>query len=182
MKIYTKKGDKGRTFLADGTAHKKNEDIFEVIGTIDELNSWIGLCMSLKPEKSKTRKTKGINDQLEKIQRNLFSINSILANAKNVKFDVKRETKFLEQEIDKMERELPILKNFILPGGNKLATKLHVCRTVCRRAERRLASYQRVNTMAGKFIPYFNRLSDYFFALARYVNYKNKVKEIIWQK
>lgn len=172
MKIYTKKGDKGHTFLADGTAHGKEELIYEVIGTIDELNSWIGYILSV-----------GENfPSLKKIQNNLFAINAILAKAKNIKFNVKRETELLERKIDKMERELPTLKNFILPGGHGLSSILHITRTVCRRAERTLVRRQHVNPMVDKFIPYFNRLSDYFFTLARQVNLQREIKETIWKR
>ncbi len=178
MHVYTRKGDRGQTRLADGTSHGKNEDIFEVIGTIDELNSWLGMCIThinkRKSEDPKTLKTKAINNQLVEIQNNLFSINSILARAKKIKFDVKRETKNLEREIDKMEKELPVLRNFILPGGHALAAILHICRTVCRRAELRLT--------ASEFTPYVNRLSDYLFTLARWVNYAFGVEEKIWRR
>lgn len=180
MKIYTKKGDKGKTFLADGTRHKKNEEIFDVMGEIDELSSWIGLGISKIPRSQDPKKVISnsqfqIPKKLERIQRNLFSINSILAQAKNIKFDVDKETKHLENSIDAMEKELPELKNFILPGGHELSALFQIARVKCRRAERQMVFYP-------KFIPYINRLSDYFFVLARFVNLKMGGKEKIWKR
>lgn len=191
MRIYTKKGDKGQTFLADGTARGKEEVIYEVIGTIDELNSWIGYCRSLmndigarhgEPKGGGPPAGEAGTPPLQKIQSVLFTINAIIAKSKNIKLDIDVETKNLEREIDKMEKELASLKNFILPGGHELAAMLHITRTICRRAERRLVAYQHVNMMARTFIPYFNRLSDYFFTMARWVNYGNEIEEITWQK
>lgn len=179
MKIYTKKGDKGKTYLADGTRHNKNKEIFWVMGEIDELNSWIGLSISKIPRFQDPKKVIHnskfqIPKELEKIQRNLFSINSILAKAKNIKLDIGKETKYLEDNIDEMEKELPELKNFILPGGHELSAIFQIARAKCRRAERQMISYK-------EFLPFINRLSDYFFVLSRFVNFKMKEEEKIWK-
>jgi cob(I)alamin adenosyltransferase len=192
MHIYTRKGDRGQTRLADSTELGKNEDIFEVIGTIDELNSWVGFVLSvgagLRPAPWGDPLS---GSPLQKIQNDLFTINAILAKSKNITFDVAQETKFLEQEIDKMEMELPPLKNFILPGGSEAAAMLQITRAITRHTERsmtrcsRLDSARQVETSSHKtilqFLPYFNRLSDYFFTLARWGNWKNKVEEKVWK-
>lgn len=196
MHVYTKKGDHGQTNLADGTAHEKSEAVFEAIGGIDELNSWIGVIISnIEYRNPKNREPASpslggqiqikenfkIEKQLNIIQNNLFAVGSILAKAKNIKFDVTRETEILEKEIDKMEKELPPLTNFILPGGTELSALLHICRTVCRKTERKLVRYQCNNTSIPRLVPYFNRLSDYFFTIARRVNHQTKTKEKIWK-
>ncbi len=181
MKIYTKKGDKGRTRLADGSLHGKNEVVFEVLGEIDELSAWLGLCVTcmkninskheirnskqiqiLKIQNSK----KNIYKYLERIQRELIEINGLIARSKKAKIDIKKEIKWLEDEIDKMEKELPPLTHFVLPGGSELGARLHIARTVCRRAEREIV---RCFESSNNFITYFNRLSDYLFTLARRV-------------
>jgi cob(I)alamin adenosyltransferase len=229
MKIYTKTGDKGETGLADGTRQMKSEDVFWVMGEIDELCAWMGLIQTKilsntnKPaspklqrgeyyqiltnknnQKSrsqdpnsknpKIRKSENLNnflvcDSLKRIQRNLFTINSVLARAKNIQFDSKDETEWLEKEIDEMSGELPELRNFILPGGSEIASSLHVSRAICRRVERRFISYLNLDSkdanqnefMQIELLPYFNRLSDYLFTLARWVNFKSGDKEEIWK-
>lgn len=185
MKIYTKKGDKGKTFLADGTRHEKSEEIFWLLGEVDELCAQIGFSISVNRYISKSVKQYDskivdeknlIIENLKRIQRDLFTINSILARAKNIKFDAEKETELLEKEIDKMTAELPELKNFILPGGSELSANFHVARAICRRVERRLTQGN-----LKEFISYFNRLSDYLFTLARFVNFKMGEKEEIWK-
>jgi cob(I)alamin adenosyltransferase len=198
MKIYTKKGDKGETGLADGKRYSKSEEIFWLMGEVDELIAWMGVIQAKiqisrsqdpKDKNPKTLKLENpknlVNENLKKVQRNLFAINAILARAKNVKFDSKKETEWLEKEIDKMTAELPELRNFILPGESEISAFLHVARAICRRVERRLVMCQHGTMMEQKsvqeILPYFNRLSDYLFTLARLTNFKLGEKEEIWK-
>lgn len=150
-KIYTKKGDFGETGLLGGKRVPKSDPLVEALGTIDELNAILG--------------TLGLRE-LERIQREIMQINAYIAGFKT---KIPSE-KYLEKSIDKMQKELPELKNFILPKG-----PFHLARAVCRRAERQAVS-------AGFKIKYLNRLSDYLFVLARYVNFKNHMPEIIWKQ
>ncbi len=210
MKIYTKTGDSGETGLSDGMRYRKSDDVFWLIGDIDELCAWIGACEAkfrnsklesrnkFKIQKSKKiqtmdsqmRKQSGteldvICESLHRICEDLFTVNSVLARAKNIKFDSKRETEWLEGEIDKMTLELPELRNFILPGGSEIASFLHLARAVCRRVERRFVMFQYGNMIEQKrtkeILPFFNRLSDYFFTLVRFSNFKMGKKEEIWK-
>jgi cob(I)alamin adenosyltransferase len=187
MKIYTKTGDKGETGLADGKRYSKSDDVFQVMGEIDELIAQIGLCVTKLQDikiprsqivisNSKIQISKVVLD-LKRIQRNLFTINSCLAGVKKIEFDSKCETEWLEKEIDEMTEELPELRNFILPGGSEVASSLHVARAVCRRAERRMVALKNTKDLT----PYINRLSDYLFTLARYVNFKMGRVEEIWK-
>jgi len=172
MKIYTKSGDKGETSLVYGARVPKYSLRVEAYGTCDEANSTIGLGVSLLPdvdEWSELKKTFHI------IQTKLFHIGAELATpeGKAVGWPIQDEdVAFLEQQIDAMDATLPALTNFILPGGHPAAAALHVARTVVRRAERhsvQIAQQEQVNAVVMK---YLNRLSDYLFVAARYVNQK----------
>ena len=172
-KIYTKTGDKGKTSLLGGKRVYKYDAQVTAYGNVDELNSCIGYVACLHPNVEKT--------VLIEIQKTLFTIGSNLASdnekvkklykiADITEYDIQT----LEEEIDFMTSEMPQLKNFILPGGNELMCRIHIARTVCRRAERSI-----VEAETDPFITkYVNRLSDYLFTLARYVGYKENVKEI----
>ena len=173
MAIYAKKGDKGKTSL-----YKKGEQVskstlrISAIGTVDELNSALGVCISFSEDKALIR-------HLVNVQRDLFVVGSILAGA-NLRFH-KSKTIKLEKVIDKLEGSLPVLKNFILPGGSELAARLHVCRAVCRRAERacvRAGKKSKVNSLA---VVYLNRLSSFFFGLALLANRRAGVSETEWK-
>jgi cob(I)alamin adenosyltransferase len=181
LKIYTKTGDKGTTSLIGGTKVSKSHIRIESYGTIDELNSFIGLCADC------------INDvhsksSLKEIQDRLFTIGSSLAcdpdKEPMLKLPDLKESdiSFLEQEIDKMNEILPAMKNFILPGGHIAVSNLHVARCVCRRAER-ICVLMQDNKMFidEKVVQYINRLSDYLFVLARYVAKLHDAEEIIWK-
>jgi len=180
-KIYTKTGDAGKTGLIGGTRVIKNDPRIEAYGTVDELNSHIGLVSDY------------CNDEaakiiLKEIQDRLFTIGSELA------CDPKKDTKMpipdlhdsdvelLEKEMDKMDAELPRMRNFILPGGSPSVSFMHVARCVCRRAERCCVN---LNENEGNINPliikYINRLSDYLFMLARYYGMKNNIPEIAWK-
>ncbi|MBI1931175.1 MAG: cob(I)yrinic acid a,c-diamide adenosyltransferase [Ignavibacteriales bacterium] len=179
MKIYTKTGDDGSTSLFGGTRVQKNNIRINAYGTIDELNSVIGIAVS-----------GDINDEikfeLENIQNVLFQIGSELASPENVKSNIIKRTseedvKNLETLIDKFDEKLPPLKNFILPGGNNSAAQLHFARTVCRRAERIIVELKEFELVSKNVLIYVNRLSDLFFVLARYQNLSQSTAEIIWK-
>lgn len=179
MKIYTKTGDNGTTALYGGKRLSKGDLKIEAYGTVDELNSFIGLTATFLEEKE-------YHDLLIDIQSRLFDIGTHLAaetGKKNLILPEVPEAKIalLEQYIDKMNEQLPELKYFILPGGNQAAATAHIARTVCRRAERcvvRLAEHDEVQPV---LIQYLNRLSDFLFVLARkFANDANE-PEIIWK-
>ncbi|MDQ0476990.1 cob(I)yrinic acid a,c-diamide adenosyltransferase [Chryseobacterium sp. MDT2-18] len=184
MKIYTKTGDKGETALYGGTRVSKASARVESYGTIDELNSFIGVakCEIIEEE---------ILNQLRKIQFDLFTVGSesatptdklTLANGKSrlALMITDKEIEELENWMDAFEKELEPLQYFILPGGGKSATTLHVCRTVCRRAERSLVFLGESEEVRPELIKYLNRLSDYLFVLARYVSKINGETEEYW--
>ncbi|HKO80936.1 MAG TPA: cob(I)yrinic acid a,c-diamide adenosyltransferase [Chitinophagaceae bacterium] len=181
MKIYTKTGDKGTTSLIGGTKVSKAHLRIEAYGTVDELNSYIGLCKDLLRDNNN-------NAILQEIQDRLFTIGAALAcdPEKETKMkipDLKEEDiSLLEQEIDKMDKQLPPMKSFILPGGHPTVSHIHISRCICRRAERccvRLEAEQ--NEVEPIIIKYLNRLSDYLFVLARYMAYQLKSEEIPWK-
>ena len=179
MKIYTKKGDSGHTSLIDGQIVNKHNLFVDAYGTVDELNSFLGLLKDyIKDEK--------IKDILNNIQPKLFSIGSILASGKNqnmlekVKIE-KRDVKYIEFHIDSMNNELPELKNFIIPGGHKISSYSHVCRSICRRAERRISELNNEQSVDPNILSYINRLSDFFFVLSRYLMYSDKIEETRWE-
>lgn len=184
MKIYTKTGDNGTTALYGGNRVSKASARVESYGNIDELNSFIGLA------KSEITDEKVLN-QLKKIQFDLFTLGSesatptdklTLANGKSRLTLMISETEIeeLENWMDEYETQLEPLQYFILPGGGKSATALHVCRTVCRRAERSLVLINESEEVRPELIKYLNRLSDYLFVLARYVSKLNEEKEEYW--
>lgn len=185
MKIYTKTGDKGETSLVDGGRVKKSHPRVEAYGTVDELNSVIGTALSLfSNEKELSQKIQ--TAVLLKIQNNLFNLGSHLACSKpevRAKLPTLDDSDILqlEKEMDLMSTELPPLKEFILPGGHIISSHLHLARTVCRRAERRVIELDENQTELIN-IQFLNRLSDYFFVLARYVNFKAGLDDIKWSK
>ena len=181
LKIYTKTGDKGTTSLIGGTKVFKSDLRIEAYGTVDELNSCVGLCRDLLKNK-KSRKA------LLEIQDRLFIIGSLLAcdPGKDIKMKIpnleETDIIFLEKEIDKMDEVLPPMKNFILPGGHESVSALHIARCICRRTERCCVRLQmESNEEDSTIIKYLNRLSDYLFVLARFTGYQLKVKEILWK-
>ncbi|MBE2272665.1 MAG: cob(I)yrinic acid a,c-diamide adenosyltransferase [Flavobacteriales bacterium] len=184
MKIYTKTGDNGTTALYGGNRVSKASARVESYGNIDELNSFIGLAKSEITDKK-------VLNQLKKIQFDLFTLGSesatptdklTLANGKSRLTLMISETEIeeLENWMDEYETQLEPLQYFILPGGGKSATALHVCRTVCRRAERSLVFLNESEEVRPELIKYLNRLSDYLFVLARYVSKLNEEKEEYW--
>jgi cob(I)alamin adenosyltransferase len=181
MKIYTKTGDKGKTSLIGGTKVLKSHARIEAYGTVDELNSNIGLCRDLITDKD-------IRDLLKEIQDRLFTIGSALAcdpeKEPKLKIPDLKETdvSFLEDAMDKMDSELPALQYFIMPGGHPTVSHLHISRCVCRRAERLVVDLLISNEdQDNLIIKYINRLSDYLFVLARYMAKKLNVEEVSWK-
>jgi len=187
MKIYTKTGDKGDTRLFDGTQVRKNDPRVEAYGQVDELNAVIGsVCAVLQDEE-----LKGI---LSGVQRDLFSLGAQLAdprhqsNPANQAQQRKTEkatldpsrVRALEEIIDRFETELPPLRQFILPGGAPSGALLHVARTVCRRAERRVIELTGGVEVDPLAVEYLNRLSDFLFVMARLVNQRQGQQEIPW--
>lgn len=188
MKIYTKTGDKGKTSLMDGTRIYKDDIRVEAYGTIDELNSVIGLIVS-EIDNGKLTREKEVYEKLKKklvtIQNNLFEIGARLANpqvSENEKLlqIIDEHTHHLEAYIDEMTIELPELTFFILPGGGKIGSLLHLARTVSRRAERRVVALTQQENIEKEILVYINRLSDLFHTMSRYINFKEQKKETIW--
>jgi len=181
MKLYTKTGDEGKTGLIGGTRVPKNHIRLEAYGTVDELNSFIGLLT-----------TSQIDNVdlvfLQSIQNKLFSIGSYLATdfSKISKSEVsplsEKDITKIETEIDRLTSEVPLLNNFILPGGSQTSALCHICRTITRRLERRLYDLHEQIQVDKKILIYINRMSDYFFALSRYLLFQNNIQEILWQK
>jgi len=178
MKIYTKTGDKGDTKLFDGTQVRKNDTRVEAYGQVDELNAVIGAAVSFLADSE-------LKELLFAIQRDLFSVGAQLADPNQhgkkpkSRLDAARITA-LEEAIDRFETELPPLRQFILAGGAPAGAMLHVARTVCRRAERRVTALAESVEIDSRTIEYLNRLSDFLFVLARLVNHRQGQQEIPW--
>lgn len=165
QRVYTRTGDKGLTTLADGTRTPKTDARIEAIGTIDELNANIGLLMSELHDNETVH-------FLEQIQYKLFAIGNIIGNSNvsNPNSFSDEETACLETETDRLNRSLPPLNNFVMPRGKHEAALCHVCRTICRRAERRILAIENIETTSPQVLAYINRLSDYLFVLSRNLN------------
>lgn len=177
MKIYTKTGDLGETSLINGDRMSKSSEIFDLLGALDELNAHLGLASASR--------VSGVEKVITKIQKDLFSLGALLANPELKETDldyIKHNTSDIEEIIDDLEKDLPKLNNFILPSGTKTAVNLHIARAVCRRLERTLVKcFLKKEIKGNSILKYINRLSDLLFVLARYVNYKLGVKEVIWK-
>jgi len=186
MAIYTRKGDKGKTFLANGKRVLKSDLRVKCLGTIDEFNSMLGVVLA-EVQKSKV-KTQNCNSklkiELEKIQNDLLDIGSNLAHPKLASqgLALQKRVKEFEDFIDRMTAGMPKLSNFILPGGGKTGAMLHFARAICRRAERRIVELKNKEKIDKNIIIYFNRLSDLLFTMARFANFKGKKKERIWSR
>ena len=179
MPIYTRTGDKGETSLFDGTRVSKSHPRVETYATVDELNSVLGEVLAFLP-KAKFQK---LAKDIEAIQHDLFAIGSALATPHPLPvIGLDTRPKEFEELIDAMTKKLPELKNFILPGGGKSGSQLHVARTLARRAERRLVALMEHEEVDPHIVKYLNRLSDLLFTMARFVNHQMKEKEIIWKK
>lgn len=177
--LYTATGDKGTTSLVGGKRVSKSDMRLEAYGTIDELNCHIGLLVTMLPDG---------DDKvlLRHIQDNLFIVGSALATDLSTtelhaasRLDAAEITQ-VEQRIDYLDSVVPPLCKFLLPGGSQAAAQAHVCRTVCRRGERCICGLAQEHPIADNVLCYVNRLSDYFFVLARYINHSNNTPECFW--
>jgi cob(I)alamin adenosyltransferase len=181
FKIYTKTGDKGSTSLIGGVRVPKNHIRIESYGTVDELNSYLGMVSDMC-------NIEAVNEWLREIQDRLFTVGSVLATNQDKEVKMKlpdvhdSDVEWLEQRIDKMNEVLPEMRSFIIPGGNLAASTCHVARCVCRRAERlcvgMVAEDQHVPELILK---YLNRLSDFLFVLSRYITHLNNAPELPWR-
>ena len=179
-KVYTRTGDKGQTSIVGGFRVSKACERLEAYGTVDELSSHLGLLAALLPEGED-------RNMIIRIQNNLFNVCTNLATdqSQTPLYDSAKlasgEIELLEHEVDRMMKLLPERQGFILPGGTQAAAQAHVCRTVCRRAERRIVALSEVAIISPEMQQYVNRLSDYLFVLAKIVNFNAGVSEIVWQ-
>lgn len=181
-RIYTRTGDKGETRLVGGQKVAKDSVRLECYGTVDEFNSLIGVAAVTAREVALDE----LAQVLARIQHELFNLGSILATLpadvgpKQPRVTAADVTQ-LEREIDRMNEELPALRSFVLPGGSRLSAELHVCRTVCRRAERLVVALTRESEVDTTDIQYLNRLSDALFVMSRWANLKLGCGEVLWQ-
>lgn len=184
MKIYTKTGDRGETSLVGGQRVSKCCERLESYGTVDELNSHIGVLINYCNCVEETEK-----NLLLTVQADLFVVGGYLATD-NSQREVRQGNivteemvELIEKHIDDLQESLPPLKLFILPGGSKGGAQAHVCRTVCRRAERCILRLAETGAEVDDLVlTYINRLSDYFFVLARHLNHKERVEDIVWTR
>jgi cob(I)alamin adenosyltransferase len=184
MAIYTRKGDLGKTFLSNGQKVPKFDSRIEIYGTIDELNSIIGVVLTeIQNSKFKVQNYNlKFKSELIKIQNDLFEIGSNLASQGQTLENLMKRVKDFESLIDQLTEKMLVLKNFILPGGGRAGSTLHLSRAVCRRLERQIVLLNSKKRIDKNILVYFNRLSDLLFTMARFVNFQEKKKEIIWRK
>lgn len=179
-RVYTRRGDSGETSLAGGQRIAKNDLRIEAYGTVDELNSFIGLA------RESARELPELDTILRRVQHELFNLGSILATLpEDVHPHQARitdaESAQLEREIDRMNEGLPKLRSFVLPGGSRLNAELHICRTICRRAERICVSLAAVADVDAAILKYLNRLSDALFVWSRWASHRRGVPETLWE-
>jgi len=181
LKIYTGFGDSGRTQLFGGQIVDKDDIRVDTYGHADELNSHLGLIIShLEAQEWITF--------MRDIQKDIFKISTELATPYDKKNKISEiviqtnDIKKIENKIDDLEPSLPSLKNFILPGGSELAANIHITRTICRRLERRLAKFAKIETLEKNILVYINRLSDFLFVFARYINKISGAEDITWSQ
>lgn len=181
FKIYTKTGDKGQTSLIGGTRVPKSHIRIESYGTVDELNSYLGLVSDMAQNNT-------ITEWIREIQDRLFTLGAELATTptKEVKMKLpdlhKEDISWLETQMDLMNESLPEMRSFILPGGLPASSACHIARCVCRRAERLCVQMQEANEPVSELIlQYLNRLSDFLFVLSRYLSYINNREEVAWR-
>jgi cob(I)alamin adenosyltransferase len=180
-RIYTKTGDQGQTHLAGGQRVSKDSARIDCYGTVDELNAFTGMAAV-----SAAESVPSLVPILLRVQHELFNLGSILATKPedvhpNQARVTEVEVRQLETEIDRMNADLAPLRSFVLPGGTRLNTELHACRTICRRAERIAVALAREEPIPPETIQYLNRLSDAFFVWSRWVNHVLGVAEVLWE-
>lgn len=188
-RVYTKTGDQGSTSLADGSRVSKADLRLDTYGTVDELNAIVGLCRNtvLTPDALPEGHRSTLDDWLERIQNDLFNLGGDLATPLASRWEsmvVVGETEIhhLECMIDHMQKILPPLREFVLPGGTQLNAQLHLARTVCRRAERCAVELQEQAEINPQAVPFLNRLSDFFFVASRWVLFAMNAPETTWKK
>lgn len=180
MKIYTRTGDKGQTGIIGGRVEKDDLRV-EAYGTVDELNGFVALAQA----ELDIEKNKDIAEDLIKIQHELFDLGGDLASVVEKRPDKMKPEMitYLEEQIDRYTEEAPALEKFILPGGSKASATLHVVRTITRRSERLVVSLMKQDATTSELaLQYLNRLSDYFFAVARIVNYRAGIKDVEYER
>jgi cob(I)alamin adenosyltransferase len=186
-RVYTRSGDTGETSLVGGQRVPKDSPRLECYGTVDELNSFVGLAAeTLRSEAARHPRLEGLLAVLKRVQHELFNLGSILATLpEDVHPNQPRITpaaiERLEAEMDAANEDLPPLRSFVLPGGSRLNAELHVCRTVCRRAERLAVSLARQADVDPLAVRYLNRLSDAFFVWSRWASLVTGTDEVLWQ-
>lgn len=182
MRIYTRTGDQGETYLFVGGKVPKSNARIEAYGNVDELNSWLGLVLSKLKESD-------LRDMIARIQGDLFELGADLSSMEIDNADKKKKTVYrirdthttqLEKWIDQLEKDLPPLKNFVLPNGTETAGRIHVARCVCRRAERSVVVLMSLETINREGLKYLNRLSDLLFVMSRTVNKREGCPEVPW--
>lgn len=179
-KVYTRTGDNGTTSLVGGIRIRKSDARLEAYGTVDELSANLGLLAAMLPEGEE-------RSLIIRTQNDLFNVGTHLATDQSQTplypsaHLPEGETELLEQAIDQMNARLPEAQGFILPGGCQAAAQAHVCRTVCRRAERRIAALAETATISDEIQQYINRLSDFLFVLAKIINFNTGQEEILWK-
>ena len=183
-KVYTRKGDSGKTDLIDQKKVLKSDIRIDCYGEVDELNSSIGFCIAIISDSSELR-DKNFILKLKKIQNDLFNLGTVLAVSDISLLDKfpkinKSNIDFIENEIDYYNKELSDLKSFILPSGSLSGAYFHVCRTICRRVERKCVSLSEIFEIDQNILKYLNRLSDLFFVLSRWINKEKKSSEDLW--
>lgn len=184
-RVYTRGGDAGQTALVGGQRVPKHAQRIEAYGTVDELNSFIGLARASISDLQNERLNQ-LGEILLRVQHELFNLGSILATLpEDVHPRQPRvtsvEVETLEREMDVMNEELPALRSFVLPGGSRLNGELHVCRTICRRAERECAALAASEEVPAEAVQYLNRLNDAFFVWSRWASFVMGVPEVLWQ-
>ncbi len=185
-KIYTKTGDKGETSLVGGRRLPKDNIRIESYGTVDELNTIIGIVRSFVEADDELRQIEQLSKVLLAIQQKLFDLGSELATHQDDSYEgqikaSENEVKWLESIIDHLNQDLQPLKSFVLPGGNQVNAYLHQARTVCRRAERRVIQLSHQTPINPMIQAFLNRLSDLMFAMARWVSKQKNIPETLWQ-
>lgn len=185
-KVYTRTGDSGQTGLVGGKRLPKDHPRIEAYGTVDELNSVIGLALSFLAQKEASKRREKLELILEAIQQKLFDTGSELATLPGDEYEGQitlkaEDAEWLEEIIDAMNDELQPLKSFILPGGTSLNAFLHQARTVCRRAERDILKLNQIDLVNQEIIKYINRLSDFLFVAGRWVTETLGETETLWQ-
>ena len=187
-KVYTKKGDKGKTRLVGGAPIAKDHPRVEAYGTVDELNSLVGIARCFNDQKRASKRQKKFDIILQVIQQWLFDLGGELATnpafrkKKGIPYSITEEhVLWLEEVMDAMNEDLKPLESFVLPGGGPVNSFIHQCRTVCRRAERRMLTLNKKETLNPWAIPFINRLSDAFFVFGRWVSHSLGEKEVLWE-